>query len=131
VTIEDRDSRWQVEDALRKSKVYPSFHWPREMVDNVKAYRQVIERMGFSDKEYYVRIRPEHRDGSWRIKADAKCKADGTNGKFAPVAAFDLPPLDPELRTLCDSWLKPVWVSRMVTEGDSDSLTAEDIMMNL
>jgi hypothetical protein len=29
VTIEDRDSRWQVEDMLRKSKVYPSFHWPR------------------------------------------------------------------------------------------------------
>jgi hypothetical protein len=39
VTIEDRDSRWQVEDMLRKSKVYPSFHWPREMVDNIKAYR--------------------------------------------------------------------------------------------
>jgi hypothetical protein len=131
VTIEDRDSRWQVEDALRKSKVFPSFHWPREMVDNVKAYRQVIDRMGFSDQEYYVRIRPEQRDGSWRIKADAKCKADGPNGKFFSVAAFDLPPLDPELRTLCDSWLKPVWVSRLVTEGDSDSITAEDIIMNL
>jgi hypothetical protein len=92
VTIEDRDSRWQVEDMLRKSKVFPSFHWPREMVDNVKAYRQVINKLEFTDDEYFVRIRPDQRDGVWRIKADAKSKVDDGYGKFFPVAAFDLPP---------------------------------------
>jgi hypothetical protein len=134
VTIEDRETRWQVEDTLRKSKVYPSFHWPREMMDNIKAYRQVVTQMGFEDSEYYVRIRPEQRDGSWRIKADAKSKAEDSSGKFFPVAAFDLPPMDPALRSLCDSWLRPIWTSRFVTDSNSNmesSLTADDIIYNL
>jgi hypothetical protein len=138
VTIEDRDSRWQVEDMLRKSKVFPSFHWPREMVDNVKAYRQVINKLGFTDDEFFVRIRPDQRDGVWRIKADAKSKTDDGYGKFFPVAAFDLPPLDAELRSVCDSWLKPIWLSRFVTGSTTEtadsmdsSITEEDIIMNL
>jgi hypothetical protein len=139
VTIDDQNTRWQVEDTLRKSKVFPSFHWPQEMVDNVKAYRQVIGKMGFVDDNYYIRIRPEQRDGTWRIRADAKSKAEDSTGRFFPVAAFDLPPLDPALRSVCDSWLRPIWVSRFVTasaeaEAESDmdsSLTTEDIIYNL
>jgi hypothetical protein len=134
VTIEDRETRWQVEDTLHKSKVYPSFHWPREMMDNIKAYRQVVTQMGFEDSEYYVRIRPEQRAGSWRIKADAKSKAEDSSGKFFPVAAFDLPPMDPALRSLCDSWLRPIWTSRFVTDSNSNmesSLTTDDIIYNL
>jgi hypothetical protein len=135
VTIEDQNSRWQVEDTLRKSKVFPSFHWPQEMLDNVKAYRQVITKMGFTDEDYYIRIRPEQRDGSWRIKADAKSKAEDSTGRFFPVAAFDLPPLDPALRTMCDSWLRPIWTSRYATAETSNdmdsSITEEDIMYNL
>jgi hypothetical protein len=77
VTIQDRETRWQVEDTLRKSKVFPGFHSPREMVDSVKAYRKVLDDMGFSDQDYYVRIRPEQRDGALRVRADAKEK-EGT-----------------------------------------------------
>jgi hypothetical protein len=140
VTIEDRDTRWQVEDMLRKSKVFPSFQWPREMVDNVNAYRQSVSKRGFSDQEYYIRLRPENRDGTWRVKADAKSKLEDSNGKFFPVASFDLPPADPSLRSMCDSWLRPVWTSRFVTGTGTDlgtgtemdsSLTEEDIMYNL
>ena len=29
VIIQDRDTMWEVEDILRKSKGLPSFHWPR------------------------------------------------------------------------------------------------------
>jgi hypothetical protein len=106
------------------------------MMDNVKAYRQVIDKMGFSNDDYFVRIRPEQRDGSWRIKADAKSKAEDSNGRFFPVAAFDLPPLDPALRSMCDSWLRPIWVSRYATSTEEEdemdsSITTEDIIYNL
>jgi hypothetical protein len=136
VTIPDRDTRWQVEDTLRKSKIFPGFHWPREMVDSVKAYRKVIEDMGFNDQEHYVRIRPEQRDGVWRVRADAKEKeTTGTGtGKFVPVASFDLPPMEETLRSANSDWLKPVWVSRFAKttaqEESSDQITAEDIIMN-
>jgi hypothetical protein len=52
------------------------------------------------------------------------------------VAAFDLPPLDPALHSMCDSWLRPIWVSRYATateeeDGMDSSITTEDIMFNL
>jgi hypothetical protein len=139
VTMDNQAARWQVEDTLRKSKVFPSFHWPQEMVDNVKAYRQVVGKMGFPDSDFYIRIRPENRDGAWRIKADAKSKDEDSTGKFFPVAAFDLPPLDPALRSMCDGWLMPIWTSRYANNAASSqessnmdsSITAEDIMYNL
>jgi hypothetical protein len=131
VTIPERETRWQVEDMLRQSKVFPGFHWPKEMVDPVKAYRQVVVDMGFDETEYYIRIRPEQRDGAWRIRADVKNK---DNGKFQAVASFELPPMDSNLRTSCDSWIKPVWISRHVNVNTNDSndeaITAEDIIMN-
>jgi hypothetical protein len=133
VTIRDRETRWQAEDLLRKSKVFPGFHWPREMVDSVKAYRKVVEDMGFSDQSHYVRIRPEQRDGSWRIRADAMEKE--SISKFLPVASFRLPLLDDSLHTGNNDWLKPVWVLRFVRDSeqqdDSEQITAEDIIMNL
>jgi hypothetical protein len=132
VTIQDQESRWQTEDILRKSKVFPSFHWPREMVENVKAYRQVVENMGISGEDYYVRIRPEQRDGSWRIRADAKEKS-AENGRFLPVASFEIPPLDTALRKT-DNCFKPIWVSKHFDNAETEedtSLTEEDIIMHL
>jgi hypothetical protein len=131
VTIEDRDTRWQVEDILRSSKVFPGFHWPREMVDPVKAYRQAVIEMGFDEQDYYIRIRPEQRDGSWCIRADAKSKENG--GKFQSIASFELPPLDASMRKTCDAWTKPVWISRHVNrdETDEDAFTQEDIIMHM
>jgi hypothetical protein len=102
------------------------------MVDSVKAYRKVVEDMGFSDQSHYVRIRPEQRDGSWRIRADATEK-DST-GKFLPVASFGLLPLEDSLQTGNGDWLKPVWTSRFVQgseqQDNSEQITAEDIIMN-
>jgi hypothetical protein len=110
VTIPDRETRWEVENILRKSKVFPGFHWPREMVDSVKVYRKVVSDMGYSDENYHVRVRPEERDGSVRIKADIKAKA-GTE-RFMGLASFNLPPLDASLQKTSCEWSKPVWISR-------------------
>jgi hypothetical protein len=97
VTIQDKESRWGAEDTLRKSNVFPSFHWPKEMLDNVKAYRTTVSGMGYNDKDNYVRIRPDERDGVWKIRADVKPKSR-SNSRFSTVASFDIPPLDDNLK---------------------------------
>jgi regulator of replication initiation timing len=148
VTVQDRDTRWELENVLRKSKVFPGFHWPREMVDNIKRYRQVVKDLGYSDSTHYVRIRPEERDGSWRIRADAKAK--DSDSRFVNIATFAIPPLDENLKSFCAGWEKPVWqkpgVSKPASadaeaadatgereqghQEDEDEITAEDIVMH-
>jgi hypothetical protein len=110
VTIADKESRWAMENCLRSSKVYPSFHWPREMVDNVKVYRQVVRDMGYSDSTHYIRIRPEERDGLWKIRADAKEKSG--NARFVSVASFDIPPFDESLKNSFPGWATPTWTRK-------------------
>jgi len=107
VQIEDRESRWGAEDALRKSNVHPTFHWPKEMMDDVKAYRTKVNDMGFGDDNHYIRIRPEERDGQWRIKAETKKK--DSSDRFKAVANFAIPPLDQDIRRLGQDWHKPTW----------------------
>jgi hypothetical protein len=110
VTIADTESRWGMENWLRSSKVYPSFHWPREMVNNVKVYRQVVRDMGYSDSTHYIRIRPEEKDGIWKIRADAKEKSG--NARFVSVASFDIPPFDESLKKFFSGWATPTWTRK-------------------
>jgi hypothetical protein len=146
VTIPEKENRWDVENCLRKSKLFPSFHWPREMVDNVKKFRQVVRNMGYSDQTHFIRIRPEERDGSWRIRADVKQK--DSDARFVSVASFDIPPLDESLKISCAGWEKPVWTRPTPAQPrdqeshaedfqmgdeqeDEDEITAEDIMYRM
>ena len=106
VTIQDRESRWEAEDILRKSNCHPSFHWPKEMLEPVKVLRKAIVDSGVDDKTNYIRIRPDDRDGRMRIKADVKPKEG--QAKFAPKATWAVPAFDPALRT--GDWAVPVMV---------------------
>jgi hypothetical protein len=36
VSVDERESRWELEDVLRQSKVYPTFHWSKEMLAVVR-----------------------------------------------------------------------------------------------
>lgn len=107
VQIEDRETRWGAEDALRKSKVHPTFHWPKEMIDDVKTYRKTVQDMGFGEDSHYIRIRPEERDNTWKIKAEVKKK--DSDDRFKTVATFAIPPLDAGVRNLGPDWYKPTW----------------------
>jgi hypothetical protein len=139
ITIADKESRWSVENCLRGSKLYPSFHWPKEMLDNIKVFRKQVKDMGFPDTTHYIRIRPEERDGQWRIRADVKPKEG--DGRFVSVASFEIPPLDDSLKTNCAGWQNPVWKRPNVSaepqaddedeEDDEDEITAEDIIMHM
>ncbi len=105
VSVEERESRWELEDILRQSKVYPTFHWSREMLGVVKDMCTALKEK-FDDK-HYVRIRPEERDGKWRIKADVKAK--DSNEKFRLGATWEVPPMCQEIRKRNPGWLAPTW----------------------
>ena len=79
------------------------------MIDNVKIFRKVVKDMGYDDQSHYIRIRPEERDGVWRIRADAK-KKNG-DSKFVSVASFDIPPLDENLKNV-SGWATPTWTRK-------------------
>jgi hypothetical protein len=70
--------------------------------------------MGYPDSTHYIRIRPDKRDGSWRIRADVKPKEG--NSKFVAVASFDIPPIDAELKTNVSGWAKPTWTKKAGTQ---------------
>jgi hypothetical protein len=137
ITIADKESRWTVENCLRSSKMFPSFHWPKEMMDNIKVFRKQVKDMGFPDTTHYIRIRPEERDGQWRIRADVKPKEG--DGRFVSVASFEIPPLDDSLKANCAGWQTPVWKRPGVgpqengeeEEEDEDEITEEDIIMHM
>jgi hypothetical protein len=97
--VDDRENRWELEDLLRQSKVYLAFHWGRDMVGS-----SLKER--YDDKPY-IRIRPEERDGKWRIKADVKPK-DG-NERFHLGATWEIPPMCLEVRKKNPGWVSPTW----------------------
>jgi hypothetical protein len=105
-----------------------------------------VKDMGYPDSTHFIRIRPEERDGSWRIRADVKPKEG--DGRFVSVASFDIPPLDESLKSNCAGWQKPVWQRPTATKGpgpaaedddeeemegddDPDDITAEDIVMHM
>ncbi len=75
------------------------------MIGLVKDMRTSIKEK--YDDKYYIRIRPEERDGKWRIKADVKAK-DSTD-KFRLGATWDVPPMCPEVRKKNPGWITPTW----------------------
>ena len=74
LTIQERAARWDMEDVLRKSKMFPTFHWPKEFLEPMKKLKEELKNGGVDDSTHYTRIRPELKDGKWRIRADTKPK---------------------------------------------------------
>jgi glutaredoxin len=127
-SVEDRDTRWELEDLLRSSNVYPTFHWNREMVGVVKEMRTSLKERYTEDK-HYIRIRPEERDGKWRIKADIKPK-DG-EGRFRLGATWDIPPMCPDVRKKHQAWIKPTWAQVTATTPKGDVASPDTFDMDL
>ena len=107
LTVTDRKTRWETEDILRQSKCFPSFHWPKEMIEPVKILRKAMVDGGTSDTINYIRIRPEKRDGKMKIRADVKPK-EGT-AKFALKATWTVPAYDNNIRPA--GWSTPTWAN--------------------
>ena len=87
----------EVEEMLREVGWYPVYHWPKECMEFVKDARLEVRRMGFQEDRYFVKIRPDWRDGAMEIRGEVKENRAG--GKFRTVAIWDVPPADINLWT--------------------------------
>jgi len=115
VTMTEREARWETEDILRKSKCFPSFHWPKDMLAPVKQLRKTLIEGGVAEDRTYIRIRPEDRDGKMRIRADIKPK-DG-NERFVLKAFWKVPAMDTDIREANKDWAKPTWANVVANRG--------------
>ena len=107
LTMKDRQDKWDFEEVLRKSKVYPTFHWPKEFLDPMKKMREVLKTK-VDENSSYVRLRPSQgNDGKWRIRADVKPKEG--EGRFSLKASWEMPPIDEDVRKKVPDWHKPTW----------------------
>jgi hypothetical protein len=78
------------------------------VVDSPRTHKTVVYNLKekFDDK-FYIRMRPEERDGKWRIKADVKPREG--NEKFRLGATWEIPPMCPEARRKVPGWATPTW----------------------
>ncbi len=117
-TTSDKDSRWAIEDIFRKSNMFPTYHWPKEFLDPVKELRKTVIEMGVDPGTNYIRIRPEEREGNWKIRADVKPKEG--NGKFTLKAKWNIPPLETEIRQKITDWKNPAGLSPTLPPSHRD-----------
>jgi len=104
LTMKEKQERWEMEDLLRRNKIYPTFHWPKEFLEPMKKMREEVAKE-VDEETYYTRIRPVQTDGRWKIRADIKPK-DGS-GRFLHKATWEMPPVDEETRKKVPDWFKP------------------------
>lgn len=116
-TIQDRLTRWDMEDTLRKSKMYPTFHWPREFLEPMKKIKTMLKDGGVDETKHFVRIRPEQKDGKWRIRADTKPRTG--EGRFTMRAHWPIMAADGAIREKDKDWAKPTWAQ--IVAGGSGS----------
>jgi hypothetical protein len=113
-TVDDRETRWELEDIMRGSNMFPTFHWNREMVGLVKEMRSSLKEK-FPEDKNYIRIRPEEREGRWKIKADVKPREG--EGRFRLGATWEVPPMCSEIRKSNPDWIRPSWAQVVSTGG--------------
>ena len=106
MTMPVKNERWEMEDILRKNKIYPTFHWPKDFLDPLKKMKEELKKKVDEDKNY-IRIRPVFSDGKWKIRADSKPKEG--NDKFTHAASWEMPPADEATRNKVKNWHKPSW----------------------
>ena len=106
ICCKDKQEKWDMEDVLRKSNIYPTFHWPKEFLEPMKKMREVLKTK-VDESTTYVRMRPDNKDGRWRIRADVKPKSG--EGRFTHKATWEMPPLEEEVRKSVPNWHKPTW----------------------
>ena len=106
ITVPERNERWAMEDMMRKNKIFPTFHWPKDFLDPLKKMREELKKK-VNEDDNYIRIRPTDRDGKWKIRADFKPKVG--NKKFEHAASWEMPPADESIRSKLKNWAVPSW----------------------
>ena len=101
----DRQDVMLLEGALRFAGLFPSFHWPDEIVEFVGELKKEVRKEA-SEKEWWIRVRPEEEDGKVRVRVDTKPRS---GGRFRPKAIWACPPLSRGMWEMVDGLYDPIW----------------------
>jgi hypothetical protein len=104
---QDRSDADDLDATLRRAGYFCSFHWPQESMEFVTRIREEVRKQGFPEQSHYVKVRPEVRSGTVRIRADAKAK---NGGRWTLAAVWQCPPLNREWWGLIEGLHKPIVV---------------------
>jgi len=74
---QDRKDAQEIDKTLRDAGYFPTFHWPSETMEFIRNIREKVRKMGHTEENSYVRIRPQVREGTTLIRVDAKLKVGG------------------------------------------------------
>jgi hypothetical protein len=69
----------------------------------------------YLEEKHFIRIRPEERDGKWKIKADVKPREGEYRNQ--PGATWDIPPMCPDIRKNIQPGLSPTLVSSVLYQN--------------
>ncbi len=88
---QDRKDAQEIERTLRVAGYFPSFHWPSDIMEFIRNIREKVRQLGNTEQGSYIRIRPEVREGTILIRADAKPKV---GGGYVMKGTWRCPPLN-------------------------------------
>jgi hypothetical protein len=72
-----RGEKDEIERMLKSAGYTTLFYWPDSMVSFVRGAREELQRKGFEERKFDVKIRPERKDGRLVIRADVRTKDRG------------------------------------------------------
>ncbi len=72
-----RSDASELDSILKDSGYFSGFHWPQEMMGFVNEIRDEVRYQGYEERDYFVKVRPEERNGEVRIRAEVKEKKRG------------------------------------------------------
>jgi len=87
----DRRDTEDLDSVLRTAGYFPSFHWPKEMMEFVGGVKGVVGQQGVDTRANYLRVRPEVREGNLMVKVEVKPKEG--QGRFTLKGLWNIPPL--------------------------------------
>ena len=110
----------ELEDMMRKVGWHPVFHWPKECLEVVREARYVVRQLGYKEESFFIKVRPDWREGRMELKAEVKETRLG--GRFRTVAVWDVPPEDKRLWSREQMNPRKVFSIGMGGGGRSDGL---------
>ncbi len=91
----DRRDVDELESILRAAGYFPTFHWPREIMDFIGGVKDEVRKQGLRNEDHFFKVRPEVREGKTRIKVEVKLRTGVS--RFLLKGVWDCPPLDRDL----------------------------------
>jgi hypothetical protein len=108
-----RSDASELDNILKDSGYFSGFHWPQEMMGFVNEIRDEVRYQGYEERDYFVKVRPEERNGEVRIRAEVKEK---NGGRWQMKAMWACPPANKDMWDHVPGLYKPVVVARNVRD---------------